>query len=166
MRYEPLDEIRTFPPSHRSSNGQATVMDNELLVRAIEFFYQTGNGFFSPSFWLGPTSFRPKTFLGAIWFITEGLVRITSAVLEFIAMVKYLAVIGDLLFLASGVEQVSNYPSGYTFSWDLSWGTTYLTQLFGQWPEITIAHRLVPAVHSGVDPWETGTSRGAAVFSV
>ena len=43
---------------------------------------------------------------------------------------------------------------------DLSRGTTYLTQLFSQWPEITTASRLVP---SGVDRGELETSLGAAV---
>ena len=36
--------------------------------------------------------------------------------------------------------------------------------IFSQWPKITTAPRLVPAVHSGVDRGKLGTSRGAAVF--
>ena len=40
---------------------------------------------------------------------------------------------------------------------------TYLTQLFSQWPEITTAPWLVPAVHSGVDRGKLETSRGAGI---
>ena len=64
---------------------------------------------------------------------------------------------------SSVAEQVSNNRSEYAYNSELSRGTTYLTQLSSQWPEITTAPQLVPAVHSGVDRGKLETSRGAAV---
>ena len=79
-------------------------------------------------------------------------------------MAKYLPSYEDLLFYASVAEQVSNYRSEYAYNSELSRGTTYLTQLSSQWPEITTAPQLVPAVHSGVDRGKLETSVLSLVY--